>query len=528
MEHWRIARYTVSDFMRLTYVDFVPKGRMIVFTGKNSQGKSSALQAIPYVLAGLKWSPDMPTRRGAVKHKVELHLENGEKGAFTVTRTQSGLKLEMAPGCKAWGTPQQMLDSIYEELTLDPIQFIRMGTNAEGKRKQVDLLKGAIVLDVDLDELAQQNKLDFEKRREINREIESLKSQIAGIPLQPNLPDQPIDIDEIQARIREANESNKSVIQMVQLRQHRENELAALEGHEQRNQELITQTHATIERITAWQQEMVPALDNAAQIRDQLEELQERARRLANVDRLGESIAEDINRVRGKAMTYLSAAGQRSVDLKTDLETVRKNLMAAESQQNRLSQAVAEARLALEQSPQPEMVDTAALSEELNHAQMINREIEKRDRQNELIKKRQAKESESGALTRAMERREEEKRTAVANAKMPIEGLTFTTEAGKEEILYNGVPIAQQGEAQQLRISIAIALARKPKLRIVRIPHGEALDDDSMIALAEMAEQMDFYVWMAKVDASGKVGIFLEDGEVKAINETPPKKGDLA
>jgi hypothetical protein len=51
------------------------------------------------------------------------------------------------------------------------------------------------------------------------------------------------------------------------------------------------------------------------------------------------------------------------------------------------------------------------------------------------------------------------------------------------------------------------------------MPHGEALDDESMAALAEMAEEMDFYVWMAKVDSSGQMGIYLEDGEIKAVNE---------
>jgi hypothetical protein len=34
-----------------------------------------------------------------------------------------------------------------------------------------------------------------------------------------------------------------------------------------------------------------------------------------------------------------------------------------------------------------------------------------------------------------------------------------------------------------------------------------------------MAEEKDFYVWMAKVDSTGKVGIYLEDGMIKENNE---------
>ena len=58
-----------------------------------------------------------------------------------------------------------------------------------------------------------------------------------------------------------------------------------------------------------------------------------------------------------------------------------------------------------------------------------------------------------------------------------------------------------------------------PKLRVLRILHGEAMDDDSLKILADMAEEHDFQIWMAKVDSSGKVGIVLEDGMVKEEHE---------
>jgi hypothetical protein len=32
-----------------------------------------------------------------------------------------------------------------------------------------------------------------------------------------------------------------------------------------------------------------------------------------------------------------------------------------------------------------------------------------------------------------------------------------------------------------------------------------------------MAEEKDFQVWIESVDTSGKVGIFMEEGEVKAV-----------
>lgn len=529
---WRIASILIENVMGLRYLEFKPTGRMNVFTGKNGAGKTSAITALMYGLAGEKYSPQMPMRKGATHFRIELALaEDGSTRAFIAKRTQSGLKLEMASGCKAWNTPQAMLNSIYEELTLDPIEFIRMGKDAEGKRRQVEMLKGAIVLEVDLDQLARDNRTDFDKRREVNREVERLKAEIASIPIQPGLPEKPVDVSAIQEKIRQAGEHNKTIVQQIEARRQLAANLATAEAAEQRNKELIQQQHTTIERLTADIEALTPAGPIAAEIRDGLEALRDRAVTLPYLEGLAQRLIDALGDARVRALSYIPAAGMKQTEMGADLDTARKTLRAAERQEKSLSQAVADAHLALEQSPQPELQDTAAIVDELNAAQTANREIEKRDRQNALIKRRDDKETEARTLTRAMENREEQKNKAVATARMPIEGLTFTVETGKEEILFEGVPISQLGEAQQIRISVAIALARKPQLRIVRIPHGEALDDDSMEALAQMAEEMDFYVWMAKVDTTGKLGIYLEDGEVKAVNEVAPKskkKEDIA
>ena len=98
---------------------------------------------------------------------------------------------------------------------------------------------------------------------------------------------------------------------------------------------------------------------------------------------------------------------------------------------------------------------------------------------------------------------------------MPIEGLSFDDST----VTFKGIPIDQLGEAEAIRISTAIAMAANPKLRVIRILHGEALDEDSLAIIAKMAEENDFQVWMAKVDSTGKVGIVMEDGMVKEENE---------
>ena len=42
-----------------------------------------------------------------------------------------------------------------------------------------------------------------------------------------------------------------------------------------------------------------------------------------------------------------------------------------------------------------------------------------------------------------------------------------------------------------------------------------------MAVLEEMAHEHDFQILMEKVDTSGKVGIFMEDGAIKTVNKEP-------
>jgi predicted O-linked N-acetylglucosamine transferase (SPINDLY family) len=198
-------------------------------------------------------------------------------------------------------------------------------------------------------------------------------------------------------------------------------------------------------------------------------------------------------------------------------QTLRADEAACEAARNTMpamEEAVADARVAWEQAPSGELKDTTTLIEKLQQAGLTNREIDRRERRRQLEEQLDAKEKESRQLSRAMTARDEEKHAAVAGAQMPCEGMTIEGES----ILLKGVPLKQLGEAQQLFIGIRVNLARNPRLRLVRIDRGECLDEENMRELYRMAEELDFTAWVAKVDSSGKIGIYLEDGEVKAVN----------
>lgn len=201
-------------------------------------------------------------------------------------------------------------------------------------------------------------------------------------------------------------------------------------------------------------------------------------------------------------------------ELEVALEREKKTLKAAEKTRPAMAQALEEAEKAHAEAPEGELIDIDKLTAELQRVQLVNRELDKRERRQRLEQQLTDSKNRSDELTRAIKRRQEQKVEAVQKAEMPVAGLAFDEDL--KLVTMNGIPLDQLGEAEQLRISTRIAMAANPTLRILRIDRGEALDEANLALLAAMAEEHDYQIWMAKVDTSGKVGIVLEDGMIKA------------
>lgn len=138
--------------------------------------------------------------------------------------------------------------------------------------------------------------------------------------------------------------------------------------------------------------------------------------------------------------------------------------------------------------------------------------FERRDEELALARKYEAESEQATAMLKAFERR---KQKAIEAASLPVPGLGF----GDGCVTFNGIPLEQASDAEQLRISTAIAMAGKGDLAVIRIRDGSLLDDASMDLLAEMAAKADCQVWIERVDTSGKVGFVVEDGTVRDTGE---------
>jgi len=157
------------------------------------------------------------------------------------------------------------------------------------------------------------------------------------------------------------------------------------------------------------------------------------------------------------------------------------------------------------------IIDGGKIREQIKKADTINKFSNLIEKRKELKETYKTDADESERLTNVLNQLRELKTEVVAKAKLPIDGLGFD----EEGVTYNGLPFSQVSDSEKLKISMAIAMALNPQIRVIRITDGSLLDKDSMKIIEEMAEKNDFQVWLEVVDDTGKVGIYIEDGSIK-------------
>jgi hypothetical protein len=155
---------------------------------------------------------------------------------------------------------------------------------------------------------------------------------------------------------------------------------------------------------------------------------------------------------------------------------------------------------------EPEDIETLRL--EISQAEKRNAMFRENQRRAEAAKQADAAKLASEQLTSAIDKIDADKSTALANAKFPVDGLSFD-ESG---VVFNGIPFDQASSAEQLRVSAAICFAMNPTLRVLLIRDGSLLDSDGLKTLAEIAEERDAQIWIETVSDGSKVGVVIEDG----------------
>ena len=127
-------------------------------------------------------------------------------------------------------------------------------------------------------------------------------------------------------------------------------------------------------------------------------------------------------------------------------------------------------------------------------------------------------EAESQSYTEALEWIERQKVERLAAAKCPIEGLSFD-DAG---LRLNGVPFEQASQSERFRVVIALALAAKPKLRVVLFREASLYDEQNWADLKQTCREYDVQLWAEIVgDKDRRVTVLMNDGQATETQDDP-------
>jgi hypothetical protein len=137
---------------------------------------------------------------------------------------------------------------------------------------------------------------------------------------------------------------------------------------------------------------------------------------------------------------------------------------------------------------QPEFaskVDTAQLEAALANVEANNRKFSDNQARAKANAEWKKAEDELGKAIEIRKAAEAAKRTAIAAASFPVDGLGFD----EKEVTFNGIPFSQAGNAERIRVAVAICLAGRGALPFLLIDNAEALDNKSLRLLIEEVDR---------------------------------------
>ena len=223
-----------------------------------------------------------------------------------------------------------------------------------------------------------------------------------------------------------------------------------------------------------------------------------------------------------RAEEVVTRAKQRAADGVATVETLQKQLDEATTALLTLAADgnAAKADVDALEAP-PDLIETKPIHQAIRDAERDNQIIAAARataaRKAALRDEAEAAEAKALALTEQMSARDVDAKHRLEAADMPVPGLSLA----HGMVTFDGAPFEQASDAEQLRVSCAIAMRGNAKLRVIRVRNGSLLDEASLDVLRAMATEHDYQVWIERVDTSGSVGFVIEAGRVKAAHSAP-------
>ncbi|MGH3651588.1 AAA family ATPase [Glutamicibacter sp.] len=154
--------------------------------------------------------------------------------------------------------------------------------------------------------------------------------------------------------------------------------------------------------------------------------------------------------------------------------------------------------------------DLEQLRAQIDGAEETNRLVRKAQERGALSFQFEAAKGQANQLTAKLDQIAKTKADGLASAQFPVEGLGFT----EDGVTYQSVPFKQASSAEQIRVSMAMAIALNPKLKVIRIQDGSLLDTDSLALIEATAQEHGYQIWLEVVGDDIEDAYTIIDGEV--------------
>lgn len=425
-------------------------GNVYFITGDNELGKSTVLKAIGALLTGNR---DAVLKNGESKGFAKMIVgDDGEEYEVELKFTKANPRGTLSIKSKTTGMKSDnvsMLQKIFGYTDFDAVEFSRWSETAEGRRKQIEVVKFLLPEEVrtriaEIDTTVARLKTE---RTGVNRDLKTYKSisDAAGQGLTTQ------DL-KTYAKPKDITELMKEQAENAQLIEKAKTVRSALEQRKKQLEEIP-------ERLAAAKATYEKAIEEAKKAIERTEKL------------------------------YKEAIAQIESE-KADYEARKAN---------------AEKWLANYEENNSEKLDT---SEQLRKAEEHNKMAAKVA--DYLSKKKQAgdKKAEAEKMDSEIAELSAEREKLISSAKLPIPGLSFSDDG----LVLNDVPFVagKVSDSQIMEVAAKLIIASNPTVKVFRIARGESLGQKRLQAILDLAKKEGFQGFIESV-VRGQQDLIIEE-----------------
>lgn len=425
-------------------------GNVYFITGDNELGKSTVLKAIGALLTGNR---DAVLKNGESKGFAKMIVgDDGEEYEVELKFTKANPRGTLSIKSKTTGMKSDnvsMLQKIFGYTDFDAVEFSRWSETAEGRRKQIEVVKSLLPEEVrtriaEIDTTVAGLKTE---RTGVNRDLKTYKSisDAAGQGLTTQ------DL-KTYAKPKDITELMKEQAENAQLIEKAKTVRSALEQRKKQLEEIP-------ERLAAAKATYEKAIEEAKKAIERTEKL------------------------------YKEAIAQIESE-KADYEARKAN---------------AEKWLANYEENNPEKLDT---SEQLRKAEEHNKMAAKVA--DYLSKKKQAgdKKAEAEKMDSEIAELSAEREKLISSAKLPISGLSFSDDG----LVLNDVPFVagKVSDSQIMEVAAKLIIASNPTVKVFRIARGESLGQKRLQSILDLAKKEGYQGFIESV-VRGQHDLIIEE-----------------